>query len=158
MYIRGMTQNPPNPSASEPFADFVCFSVYSANLAFNRLYKALLDQYGLTYPQYLVLVALRQRDAQTVGELGDLLHLESNTLTPLLKRMEAAGLLDRARDATDERVVRIRLTAEGLDRAEAINCIPDQVVAGTGMSSQALVSLSRQLDILAASLRKQNDV
>jgi DNA-binding MarR family transcriptional regulator len=153
-----MTQNLPTPPASEPFADFICFSVYSANLAFNRLYKGLLDQYGLTYPQYLVLVALRQRDAQTVGELGDLLHLESNTLTPLLKRMEAAGLLDRARDAADERVVRIRLTAEGSDKAAAINCIPDQVVAGTGMSSEALTLLSRQLDELATGLRNQNDV
>ena len=78
--------------------DFLCFGVYSTGLAFNRLYKPLLDRYGLTYPQYLVMVALARRDDQTVGELGGQLFLESNTLTPLIKRLEAAGLVTRQRD------------------------------------------------------------
>ena len=86
-------------TADKPFANMLCFSVYAAQLAFNRLYKQLLAPHGLTYLQYLVLVALAQAEDRTVGELGDVLFLESNTLTPLLKRMEAAALVVRRRDA-----------------------------------------------------------
>ena len=102
------------PAPSDPkLDDFLCFAVYSASHAFNRLYKPLLDELGLTYPQYLVMVTLWERDDRTVGEIGERLFLESNTLTPLLKRMEAAGLVSRSRDPADERQVRLRLTAEG---------------------------------------------
>ncbi len=144
------------PPATGPFADFVCFSVYSANLAFNRLYKGLLDQYGLTYPQYLVLVALRKRDGQTVGDLGEALDLESNTLTPLLKRMEAAGLLSRVRDSADERVVRISLTLQGLAKAQAIDCVPGEVLAATGFEPEELNGLSASLQKLAKALRERS--
>jgi len=94
--------------------DFLCFGVYSTGLAFNRLYKPLLDRYGLTYPQYLVMVALARRDDQTVGELGGQLFLESNTLTPLIKRLEAAALVTRQRDTKDERVVRVAALNQSL--------------------------------------------
>lgn len=143
------------PPAAGPFADFVCFSVYSANLAFNRLYKGLLDQYGLTYPQYLVLLALRARDGQTVGELGEALHLESSTLTPLLKRMEAADLLNRTRDMADERVVRISLTQQGLAKAQAMDCVPGDVLAATGFQPDELSKLSAGLQLLAQTLRER---
>src|SRR5437879_6243363 len=93
--------------------DFLCFAVYSANLAFHRVYKPLLDELGLTYPQYLVLVVLYEQDDQTVGDLGDKLFLDSSTLTPLLKRMEGVGYVTRQRDPEDERQVRIRLTPRG---------------------------------------------
>jgi DNA-binding MarR family transcriptional regulator len=93
--------------------DFLCFSVYAANLAINRLYQPMLDELGLTYPQYLVLVALYEQDDQTVGGLGGRLFLDSSTLTPLLKRMEALGYVSRQRGTEDERQVRIRLTARG---------------------------------------------
>ena len=93
--------------------DFLCFAIYSTNLAFNRVYKPLLDELGLTYPQYLVLVALYQEDGQTVGALGEKLFLDSSTLTPLLKRMEGLGHVTRQRDPEDERQVRIRLTTQG---------------------------------------------
>ncbi|WP_136636255.1 MarR family winged helix-turn-helix transcriptional regulator [Pseudooceanicola onchidii] len=96
--------------------DLICFALYSANNAMNRLYRPLLAQLGLTYPQYLVLVSLWDRDGKTVGQLGAELGLESNTLTPLLKRMAEAGLVTRTRADADERVVVIALTdkANGL--------------------------------------------
>lgn len=96
--------------------DLICFALYSANNAMNRLYRPLLARLGLTYPQYLVLVSLWDRDGKTVGQLGEELGLESNTLTPLLKRMAEAGLVARARSEADERVVTIALT----DKANAL--------------------------------------
>ncbi|WP_408590443.1 MarR family winged helix-turn-helix transcriptional regulator [Novosphingobium sp.] len=145
------------PAPVGPFADYVCFSIYAAGLAFNRLYKHVLDRFGLTYPQYLVLVALRARDDRTVGELCELLFLESNTLTPLLKRLEAAGLVTRTRDKADERVVRIGLSAQGRTLAADIACVPADMVAAAGTSEQdlaALPHLIRSLDSLAETLRK----
>jgi DNA-binding MarR family transcriptional regulator len=93
--------------------DLLCFAVYSAGHAFNRVYKPLLDSIGLTYPQYLVMVVLWERDGQKVGEIGEKLFLESSTLTPLLKRLEAQGLIERKRDRVDERQVRITVTDQG---------------------------------------------
>ena len=93
--------------------EFLCFAVYSTNLAFNRVYKPLLDELGLTYPQYIALVALYEEANQTVGQLGEKLFLDSSTLTPLLKRLEAMGAVTRQRDSQDERQVRINLTAQG---------------------------------------------
>lgn len=101
------------PEEPPKLDDFLCFAIYSTNLAVNRVYKPLLDQLGLTYPQYIVLIALYDEDDQTVGGLGDKLFLDSSTLTPLLKRMEAMGHLTRQRDPQDERQVRVRLTPQG---------------------------------------------
>lgn len=94
-------------------SNFLCFAIYSANLAFGRAYKPLLDKLGLTYTQYVTLVALSEEDDQTVGALGEKLFLESNTLTPILKKLEADGYLQRRRDPSDERQVRLTLTAAG---------------------------------------------
>src|SRR5436190_2142305 len=91
----------------------LCFALYSASLAMTKLYKPLLDELGLTYPQYLAMLALWEQDGLMVSELGKRLRLDSGTLTPLLKRMEAAGLVARTRDAQDERRVHISLTASG---------------------------------------------
>lgn len=93
--------------------DFLCFAVYSANLAFGRAYRPILDKVGLTYTQYVTLVALDESDDQTVGQLGDQLFLESNTLTPILKKLETLGLAERRRDSADERQVRVKLTSAG---------------------------------------------
>lgn len=126
--------------------DFLCFAVYSAGLAFNRVYKPLLDRFGLTYSQYLLMVALAARDGQTVSELGEQLFLESNTLTPLIKRLEAAGLVSRRRDTQDERVVRVSLTEEGrriID--EAGECVPAQVGAAAGLSLEEMMALKDQV-------------
>src|SRR5262245_44924968 len=98
---------------SAALGDFLCFAVYSANLAFGRAYRPILDQHGLTYTQYVTLVALSEEDGQTVGELGDRLFLESNTLTPMLKKLEQLGLVERRRNPADERQVRVKVTPAG---------------------------------------------
>ena len=108
-----MRQTPRANSKGPKLPDFLCFAVYSANLAFGRVYKPLLDQFGLTYTQYIALVALGDEDDQTVGVLGEKLFLESNTLTPILKKLERLGYIQRGRDPADERQVRVRLTAQG---------------------------------------------
>jgi DNA-binding MarR family transcriptional regulator len=93
--------------------DYLCFAIYSANLAFGKAYKPILDKLGLTYTQYIAIIALWEEDNQTVSGLGEKLFLESNTLTPILKKLEAMGYVHRARDAADERQVRIGLTPAG---------------------------------------------
>src|SRR4051812_17468963 len=99
-------------------ANFLCFAVYSANLAFGRAYKPVLDKLGLTYTQYIALVALWEQDDQTVSSLGEKLFLESNTLTPILKKLEAMGYVSRKRAAADERQVVVSLTDAGRDLGE----------------------------------------
>jgi MarR family transcriptional regulator, organic hydroperoxide resistance regulator len=99
--------------AGPRLADFLCFAIYSANLAFGRAYKPILEQLGLTYPQYIAIVALWEEDNQTVSSLGEKMFLESNTLTPLLKKLEAMGYVHRQRDAADERQVMVTLTEAG---------------------------------------------
>ncbi|ELX11127.1 transcriptional regulator MarR family [Janthinobacterium sp. HH01] len=98
---------------SRKLADFLCFSIYSANLAFGRAYRPILDELGLTYTQYITIIALWEQDGQTVGSLGEKLFLESNTLTPILKKLEAMGYLRRERDPGDERQVLVNLTDAG---------------------------------------------
>ena len=135
--------------------DFLCFGVYSTGLAFNRLYKPLLDRYGLTYPQYLVMVALARRDDQTVGELGAQLFLESNTLTPLIKRLEAAGLVTRQRDTKDERVVRVRLTERGQLVAQDVStCVPAELMEAVGISIEEIAALNQSLVTLREKLQR----
>lgn len=101
------------PAKAPKLDDFLCFAVYSANLAFGRVYRPILEKLGLTYTQYVALVALWQEDGQTVGALGEKLFLESNTLTPILKKLESIGYVERRRDPADERQVRISLTPKG---------------------------------------------
>lgn len=137
-----------------PFAHMLCFSVYAAQLAFNRLYKHLLAPYGLTYPQYLVLVALSQAEDRTVGDLGEALFLESNTLTPLLKRMEAAGLVTRRRDAKDERVVRVALGPAGAEVVERVECVPLEVLSAIDRPLGELQEMKAGIDRLGDALRR----
>lgn len=94
-------------------ADFMCFAVYSANLAYSRVYKPVLEELGLTYPQYIAIVALWEQDEQTVKSLSDRLFLEPSTVTPMLKRLEAMGYVTRTRGTEDERMVFVRLTEAG---------------------------------------------
>lgn len=134
--------------------DLLCFAVYSASHAFNRLYKPLLDELGLTYPQYLVMVTLWERDDRTVGEIGERLFLESNTLTPLLKRMEAAGLVSRSRDPADERQVRLQLTPEGRALIDKARQVPPCVLDATSLSSEEARRLTDQIAALRTSLSR----
>lgn len=143
----------PLNSLTSQLDDFLCFSLYGAGLAMTRLYKPLLEPFNLTYPQYLVLTALSEKDGVKVGELGERLQLETNTLTPLVKRLEAAGLVSRQRDKADERVVRVALTAQGQEVVtEAHACIPQQVLEATGFSADELKDLNRKLKTLQSAL------
>ena len=101
------------PTKAPRLADFLCFAVYSANLAYGRAYKPILDELGVTYTQWIIIVALWEEDGQSVKSLGDKLFLESNTLTPILKKLESLGYLQRRRDPSDERQVIISLTDAG---------------------------------------------
>jgi DNA-binding MarR family transcriptional regulator len=101
-----------NP-APRRLADYLCFAIYSANLAYGRAYKPILEELGLTYTQYIAIVALWEQDNQTVSGLGEKLFLESNTLTPILKKLEGMGYLRRQRDLADERQVLVSLTDAG---------------------------------------------
>ncbi|MEO5852629.1 MAG: MarR family transcriptional regulator [Nocardioides sp.] len=105
--------------------ELMCFDLYAASRAMTNLYRPLLGQLGLTYPQYLVLVVLWDGDHRTVKDLGETLHLDHGTLTPLLRRMELNGLLTRRRSSNDERFVEVDLTTEGRalrDRADEVHC------------------------------------
>ncbi|MFN7127621.1 MAG: MarR family winged helix-turn-helix transcriptional regulator [Brevundimonas sp.] len=150
-----MTTPAPAPDVQTPFAveDMLCFAAYSASLAFNRFYKPMLDRMGLTYPQFLVLSLLWREDDQTVGRLGERLFLESNTLTPLIKRLEAAGLVARARDAADERVVRVRLTEAGRALAVDAGCLAQAVMDQTNLTPEAMARLRDGLTTIRDQLR-----
>lgn len=143
-----------DPSAGLKLDDFLCFAVYSANHAFNRLYKPLLDALGLTYPQYLVMVTLWEQDDRTVGEIGEQLFLESNTLTPLLKRLESAGLVSRRRDPADERQVRLLLTPEGRALRDKALTVPGCVLEATALSAEEGRRLTGEIAALRQALGK----
>ena len=121
------------PASNAKLGEFLCFAVYSANLAFGRAYRPILDKLGLTYTQYVALVALSEGEEQTVGELGDKLFLESNTLTPILKKLEQLGLVERRRNPVDERQVRVKLTAAGLKLRQQVERDAAALVDATGL-------------------------
>ena len=140
------------PSSASPPAllldNQLCFALYSASLAMTKLYKPLLAQLGLTYPQYLVMLVLWEQDDMTVSELGERLFLDSGTLTPLLKRLEASGLLARERDAQDERRVRLTLTAQGRALRDAAESVPACILQSTQCALPELMALTAQLQRL----------
>jgi len=122
-----------------------CFAVYSAGHALNRAYKPLLDELGVTYPQYLVLLTLWAEDGQSVGGIGERLMLESSTLTPLLKRLEAAGLIRRTRNPEDERQVQVRLTPRGRRLREKAQKVPKAILKATQCDADTLERLRVRL-------------
>jgi len=134
--------------------DFICFSIYSTGHAFSRVYKPLLEKLDVTYPQYLVLVSLWAKDDQTVGSLGEMLFLESSTLTPLLKRLERLEFLTRNRDPEDERQVRIRLTEKGAALRETARDFPSCVDGATGLQGDALRKLRDDIRSVRSALYK----
>jgi DNA-binding MarR family transcriptional regulator len=144
----------PKEELAGSLADFLCFAVYSTNLAFGRAYKPLFDELGLTYLQYATLIALHEESDQTVGQLGDKLFLESSTLTPLLKRLEAMGYVTRRRDAEDERQVRVSITDAGSTVFEKAFCGRGAVIEATGLSPEAFLRLQRDLITLRDNLLK----
>ncbi len=132
----------------------VCFALYSASLAMTKLYKPLLDAVGLTYPQYIAMLALWEQDGITVSELGDRLCLDSGTLTPLLKRMESSGLVARGRDPQDERRVRITLTTAGRALRGRAEAIPHCVLERSQCTIPELEALTAQLTQLRERLSR----
>lgn len=136
----------PNREKSEvqrPLADFLCFAVYSANLAFGRAYKPLLEELGLTYTQWIVIVSLWDEDNQTVGRLGENLFLESNTLTPILKKLEKMGYVSRQRDPADERQVVVSLTYAGRRLRE--KGASTTLLAASGLSPEDFAKLQKDI-------------
>jgi DNA-binding MarR family transcriptional regulator len=137
---------------------FLCFAIYSANHTFNRIYQPLLEGIGLTYPQYIAMVLLWERDGQTVGELGQRLFLESNTVTPLLKRLETLGHVKRLRDPADERQVRIYITEAGRKlRRRAVN-IPRCILDASGLDGGQAKRLLEEISALRRALENHNSI
>lgn len=126
----------------------LCFALYSASLAMTRLYKPLLDPLGLTYPQYLVMLVLWQQDGLAVSEIGARLQLDSGTLTPLLKRLESSGLVQRLRDAEDERRVRLQLTPAGRALKARARAVPETVAGASGCRLDEMAALTARLHAL----------
>lgn len=133
----------------------ICFAVYSAAHAFAQAYKPHLDPMGLTYPQYLVMLLLWEQDGRSVNELGQPLHLDSGTLTPLLKRMEKAGLVTRKRDTKDERIMRIHLTDHGRSLRERARAIPPAMLCASGLELEGLMALRDEVKALGRNLREK---
>ena len=129
----------------------LCFALYSTSLAMTKVYKPLLDELGLTYPQYLAMLVLWERDGLMVSELGERLYLDSGTLTPLLKRLEVAGYISRIRDNEDERRVYITLTSSGRKLKTRATKIPGCILSASQCSLPELVALTNQVQ----SLRKR---
>jgi DNA-binding MarR family transcriptional regulator len=135
---------------------FPCFAVYSTGHAFNRVYKPLLEELRLTYPQYIAMVLLWERDGQTVGELGQQLFLETNTLTPLLKRLETLGYVKRSRDPSDERQVRVHLTEVGRKLRQRAMHIPRRILDATGLDRKEAKRLVEEVCALRKALQGLN--
>jgi DNA-binding MarR family transcriptional regulator len=123
----------------------ICFAIYSAAHAFNRVYKPVLDLLGLTYPQYLAMLVLWEHDGLAVKEIGERLFLDSGTLTPLLKRLEQAGLVKRTRSSKDERQVLIALTAQGLALRDKAHSVPMSILAASECSVAELTSVKNEI-------------
>lgn len=134
--------------------DQLCFSLYATQLALNKVYRKLLTPLGLTYPQYLVMMVLWERDDVTVSDIGERLHLDSATLTPLLKRLEGQELLTRARATHDERQVIIRLTARGRELRQQAEAVPAEVLCAAACTTDELKNMKAQLDTLREQLAR----
>lgn len=130
----------------------LCFALYSSSLAMTKLYKPLLEPLGLTYPQYLAMLVLWEGDGVTVSQLGERLMLDSGTLTPLLKRLEAAGLVQRLRDSADERRVLLQLTREGRALKRRALAVPEAVACAVGCELDELARLTARLKTLREQL------
>jgi DNA-binding MarR family transcriptional regulator len=141
-------KDPTNPRLS----DFLCFAIYSANLAYGRAYKPILEELGLTYTQYIAIVALWEQDNQTVSGLGEKLFLESNTLTPILKKLEAMGYLRRQRDPADERQVLVTLTDSGRRLRE--KGLTMNLVKASGLTPEEFAKMQKGVVTLRGNLIK----
>jgi DNA-binding MarR family transcriptional regulator len=138
-----------------PLDDQLCFALYAANMAVQRTYKPMLDQLGLTYPQYLALHVLWEEDGRTIGAIAQRLGLESSTVTPLVKRLEASGQLMRERDPQDERQVRVRLTPAGHALRDQCGCLGEEIISRSGMAMDDLTALRGEVRALRLALEQR---
>jgi len=142
----------PTP-APLPLDEQLCFSLYAASIAINRVYKPVLDRLGITYPQFLVLQILNGADdGVPIGAIAERLALEPSTITPLAKRMETAGLVTRIRNPADERQVRVRLTERGRACWRETGCLAPMIVERTGMSRDRLAALNVEVTAMRQAL------
>lgn len=139
-----MTDAPP----TLPLDQQLCFSIYSASIAVNRLYKPMLDDLGVTYTQYLALSTLWERDGLTIGAIADRLALEPSTITPAVKRLEAGGFVSRKRNASDERQVEVHLTGKGRDLHAETGCLTDALLRRSGFTISEMIDLNLKVQRL----------
>jgi MarR family transcriptional regulator, organic hydroperoxide resistance regulator len=144
-----MTQTTSEPL---PLDAQLCFSLYSTTIAINRLYKPMLDSLGVTYPQYLVLSTLWEKDGQTISAIADRLALEPSTITPLMKRLEAAGFVSRQRNPVDERQVQVFMTAKGKGLRREASCLTDALLENSGLKVEEMIALNDQVQRLRGAL------
>jgi len=142
--------------AALPLDEQLCFAIYSVNIAINRLYRPVLEQLGVTYPQYLVLSALWQQDGQTIGAIATRLSLESSTITPLVKRLEAAGFVARERNPGDERQVHVMLTEKGKKLHQESKCLSERLAERAGLPPAQLGRLNAEISALRDALVTQD--
>lgn len=135
----------PGGSSGLSLEQQICYAMHTTVRAFDAVYRELLSEHGLSYPQYIALMTVGEHGPLTVGRLGELMHLDSGTLSPLLKRMESAGLVGRARDPEDERRVLVSVTAAGRERLAGLSDVPRQIAVRSGLSRAELLGLHRTL-------------
>jgi DNA-binding MarR family transcriptional regulator len=150
-----MSDSPMEPGLA--LDDQLCFALYSASRAITARYRPLLDELGLTYPQFLVMLVLWETGPVTVSQLGQRLHLDSGTLSPLLKRLESAGMISRHRHARDERSVEITLTGDGHRLRERATCVPLAIGRATGLDIAGAARLIGELNAIADAARADLD-
>jgi DNA-binding MarR family transcriptional regulator len=138
-----MSRKSTKRSKTAKLADFMCFTIYSTNLAYSRVYKPVLEQLGLTYPQYITIIALWEENRQTVKGLSEKLFLEPSTITPMLQRLEAMGYVRRTRDDEDERSVRVSLTEQGRRLREKGLGFGERTMKASGLSSREFTVLQK---------------
>jgi DNA-binding MarR family transcriptional regulator len=136
-----------------PLDSQLCFSIYSASIAINRLYKPMLDALGVTYTQYLVLSTLWEKDGLTISAIADRLSLEPSTITPAVKRLEVAGFLSRHRSTADERLVEVHLTTKGRDLHVKTGCLTDALLEHSGFTAPDMIELNQKVQTLRDGMR-----
>ena len=136
-----------------PLDGQLCFSIYSASLAIQRVYKPMLDGLGVTYTQYLVLSTLWEKDGLTIGAIGERLALEPSTITPAVKRLEAAGFLARQRSTADERVVEVHLTEKGTSLHPKTGCLTEALLRHSGFDIPQMIDLNKRVQTLRQGMR-----
>lgn len=137
-----------------PLDEHLCFTLYGAGIAINRTYKPMLDEFGITYPQYLVLNALWESGSLTIGALAARLALESSTITPLVKRLELNGFVERQRSVADERQVHVSVTQQGRDLQRKTSCLTETLGSRSGMTAEELAILNAQVRRLRDALQE----